>query len=440
MNAQEWIRAHYQEMLEDFAMLIRIDSVQADPQEQAPFGEKVAKALEFVGTLAEKFGFTFHNVDGYVGYFDFREEGHLPEYGVISHVDVVPPRKGNYPSFELTEAAGKFFGRGTIDDKGPTIILLYVLAALKQTGFSPAHNMRMLVGTNEESGWADIDYIKDRGILPKYGFSPDADYPVINGEKGAVQFELTRCHQSDTVIWAQAGDRPNIVPDRATCLVNLHHEEVTTLCSCMALDVKVEKADQEQTKLTFFGKSAHASMPELGHNAAKEMLRFLGKLDSSFYGVKSLFAGDHGFGLGFVNEALTCNLGAVHYQEGKLTLVGDIRAPREYTVEQVQREIEKSTGIYEINYTHVMPPHFVEENSFLVQTLLKAYEKATGEEGYAFTIGGGTYSRVFEQGVAFGCLFPGEAMVAHQADEYFAIDSFQKNIDIMLEAMTSLLQ
>lgn len=440
MSPQEWIQEHYQEMMEDFRTLVQIPSVQAEPRPDAPFGEQIAKALDFTGEIAEKFGFVFHNLEGYVGYFDYREEGHLPEYGVISHVDVVPPSQGKYPSFDLTQAQGRLFGRGTIDDKGPTIIMLYVLAALKATGFAPRHNVRMLVGTNEESGWEDIAHIKDRGVIPKYGFSPDADFPVINSEKGHMQFELTREHLSENILFADSGKQPNMVPDRATCVVNWHHEEVTSRCSRMALPAKIEALGSGQTKLTFVGKSAHASTPEQGVNAAKLMIEFLCRLDSSFYGVRSLFQGDNGFGLGFVDQDLTCNLGAMHYEDGVLQLVGDIRSPRRYPMDEVKGGIAKAAGLYEINYRHVMPAHHVDEGSALVQTLIHAYEKVTGEPGYAFAIGGGTFARVFEQGVAFGCVFPGEAMVAHQADEYFEVASFQKNIDIMLEAVTSLLK
>lgn len=42
-----------------------------------------------------------------------------------------------------------------------------------------------IVGTDEESGWGDMDYYFAHNGLkdPDFGFSPDAEFPIINGEK-----------------------------------------------------------------------------------------------------------------------------------------------------------------------------------------------------------------------------------------------------------------
>lgn len=440
MTAKEWIKNHYDEMIADFKQLIEIPSVQSDPQPNAPFGNDVNSALVFVGKVAEKFGFVFHNAEGYLGYFDYYDQNEVPDYGIITHVDVVPPAEGKYPSFKLTQADGKFYGRGTIDDKGPTIIMLYVLAALKATGFKPSENIRMMFGTNEESGWADIDYFKQHNQMPKYGFSPDADYPLINSEKGIMQFELSKLYKSDLFVSAKSGDRPNMVPAKAECIVNMEKVDVENYLNRLKLDAKSEDIGNDQTLVTFNGVSAHASMPELGVNAAGLMASFMSKIDIAFCDIHDLFHDLHGSGICISCDDCTLNLGALKYENGKLKLVGDLRFSREYTEHDCQNLLSKSAKDYKVSYTHVMPPHHVDENSFLVKTLLGAYEKETGEKGKAITIGGGTFSRVFEEGVAFGCVFPGEEMVAHQADEYFSEESFNKNIDILLTAVCELIK
>jgi succinyl-diaminopimelate desuccinylase len=53
-------------------------------------------------------------------------------------------------------------------------------------------------------------------------------------------------------------------------------------------------------------------------------------------------------------------------------------------------------------------------------------------------IGGGTYARSLDVGVAFGPMFPGREDVAHQKDEYILIDDLLRATAIYAEAMYEL--
>ena len=83
-------------------------------------------------------------------------------------------------------------------------------------------------------------------------------------------------------------------------------------------------------------------------------------------------------------------------------------------------------------------PHHVDKESFLVKTLSKVYEGQTGEKAELIAIGGGTYARSLEAGVAFGPLFPGREDIAHQKDEYMYIDDLLKAIALYAEAIYEL--
>ena len=83
-------------------------------------------------------------------------------------------------------------------------------------------------------------------------------------------------------------------------------------------------------------------------------------------------------------------------------------------------------------------PHHVEADSFLVQTLSKVYEAQTGEKAELIAIGGGTYARSLEAGVAFGPLFPGREDIAHQKDEYMFIEDLLKATALYAEAIYEL--
>ena len=62
----------------------------------------------------------------------------------------------------------------------------------------------------------------------------------------------------------------------------------------------------------------------------------------------------------------------------------------------------------------------------LVQTLLNVYEKQTGLKGHEQVIGGGTFGRLLERGVAYGAMFPDSIDTMHQANEFIALDDLSE--------------
>lgn len=83
-------------------------------------------------------------------------------------------------------------------------------------------------------------------------------------------------------------------------------------------------------------------------------------------------------------------------------------------------------------------PHHVDEKNVLIQTLKKVYEEQTGQTAKLIAIGGGTYARSLESGVAFGPLFPGRDDIAHQKDEYMYIEDLLKATAIYAQAIYEL--
>ena len=113
---------------------------------------------------------------------------------VLGHLDVVPEGDGwSFDPFGGEIRDGKVFGRGAMDDKGPTIAALYALAALRDSGLPIRRRIRLLFGTNEETGSNDMKYYRSHGgEIPVMGFTPDGEYPVINGEKGLINVNFSR--------------------------------------------------------------------------------------------------------------------------------------------------------------------------------------------------------------------------------------------------------
>ena len=93
---------------------------------------------------------------------------------------------------------------------------------------------------------------------------------------------------------------------------------------------------------------------------------------------------------------------------------------------------------FEIDRCDGSEPHYTEENSDFVRSLLRVYEKITGEKGYCITIGGGTYVHEIDGGVAFGATFPEEDCHIHGCGEFITEESLLKNAEIMAETIVEI--
>ena len=188
----------------------------------APFGpgprDALAKALEIAGEL----GLDTHNADSYIGW---AETGSIAEgqkfLATITHTDVVPEGNGwDADPYTVRVRDGWLLGRGVADDKGPSILCLYALKYLKDSGTPLRYPVRALLGTNEETNMGDVAYYEKHFPMPAFCFTPDAEFPVCNGEKGGFNGEIVSPVFSDGVIVDFAGGvAHNAVPDRAHCVV-----------------------------------------------------------------------------------------------------------------------------------------------------------------------------------------------------------------------------
>ena len=212
----DYIELQKQEMIDNLMKLVAIPSVAAAPNENAPFGKDVDKALSFVSSLAENMGFKAKNLKNCAEII-FGENKAEKVY-IAGHIDIVPPGDGWTSSpFQLTIRDGKMFGRGVLDDKGPSIAALYAMKAIKELGYKPNAQIRLILGGNEENGMTDLkEYIEKAG-LPDYALTPDSSFPIINAEAGVLQgtFETSNITEEGEVslMSLRGGNAFNSVPD-----------------------------------------------------------------------------------------------------------------------------------------------------------------------------------------------------------------------------------
>jgi len=399
--------------------LCSFESVQQPPLPNMPFGEQVYKALEYTLKLGESFGFECINYDGYVGEIIWRgkKDGEPGQtMGILCHLDVVKAGRlsdWKFPPFKATEHDGKIYARGTLDDKGPTICVLYMMKALKEEGFVPEKTIKLILGCNEESGWACMAHYAKVAKMPDFGFSPDGEFPVLYAEKGIIHATYTfDCSKEITVV--QGGEMANMVCDYAYAICPINEE----LAKGCGLKINGEKLES-------FGVSAHGSTPDKGVNAIDKLVLYLAKAGLVDEYVHDCLFKDK-YGLKKLNDEtgpLTMSPDIISAKDGKMQIVVDYRYPATLSPEFVLEQLGKIAPFE--GGKHHQKPLFNKKDSTLIQTLLKIYNDETGSNAVPMAIGGGTYARALPIGAAFGPEFPGDDAPIHQPNEYISVEKIE---------------
>ena len=441
-----YIDEHKQEMLEDICELCRINSEKMPYEEGMPFGPGAAECLDAALDMAEGYEFEVQDYDGYVGTIDLNE--HKTQLDILAHLDVVPAGEGWKVTgpFEPVEQDGKLYGRGTADDKGPAVAALYAMRAVKELGIPLTKNVRLILGTDEECGGSDIDHYYSIEKEAPMTFSPDAEYPVVNIEKGALGAFFTAEWEASAALpklkGIEAGTKLNVVPGKAKAVVaGLESDTLEKAASDTEAKTGIRfefDYTESGTTITAIGAGAHASTPEEGNNAITGLLTLLvslpfapcAQIEKLNQLLELMPHGDvHGKNLGIqmsdeLSGALTLAFSMLTVTETSLEGQFDSRCPicsNEDNVLNVVNTKMAACGI-EQKKDRMKPPHHVDGNSDFVKTLLKVYEEYTGNKGECIAVGGGTYVHDLQNGVAFGASMPGTDNRMHGADEFAVID------------------
>lgn len=445
------IESMHDKMIDTLQKWIRVPSVKGEAAPGAPFGREVRSMLDMALADCEQMGFKTQNFDGYIAHADLGEGSDEDALAILAHLDVVPEGDGwKYPPYGAVIENGRMYGRGTSDDKGPAVAALYAMKAVKDAGIPLRRKVRLILGCDEESGWEDIAHYNKVATMPRMGFSPDASYPIINIEKGICRLELHGVLSSEglQVIAFNNGERPNVIPGRASALVAGDAAAAAQAeAAAKKLDIPAEvQLTDEGVAITVTGISGHAAYPETARNANGEMLLLLREL--GVQGNLRLLADK--IGLDYKGEGLeisvsdgisgylTCNLGIIRADEGGVYATLDIRYPVMTNPDMIIKNVSASLPGMRVEAMEVKEPHHVPAGSELVQNLLDAYHEVTGYERKCLYTGGGTYARSLQEGVAFGASFPQDEDLAHQANEYADIEGLYKNIKIFALAIVKL--
>ncbi|MEH7222752.1 dipeptidase PepV [Bacillus sp. JJ1566] len=462
MNFYDEVLKRKDDLLHDLQTILKIESVKdlESATKKRPMGDKIGEALETMLSITEFAGFKTTNIDGMVGYAEYAPAKAEDYIGILCHLDVVPAT-GDWvsPPFEPTIRDGKMYARGAIDDKGPTIAAYYGLKIVKELGLPLKHNIRIIFGTDEESGMSCMKKYVEVEKAPLAGFAPDADFPIIHAEKGQINVKLglqnvTNSEDGDlSLLSFVSGEKGNMVPDVAEAVINGQNDTLVQqfLKYCKEKGVVYSYSqDGNQTMLKLVGTSAHGMEPHKGVNAALHLASFLQQYsfeESANHYIqfiyKTLYNQFKGEGLGIdfsdeITGPLTVNAGIFTFKKDVIAEIHlNIRCPVETNYENTIEQLTKIIESYSFKVTSLASkePHHVPKDSPMIQTLQEVYEAETGDEPTLLTTGGATYARFMKNGVAFGAVFPDKPMTAHQKNEYIEIDDLLKATAIYAHAI-----
>ncbi|HEX4382987.1 MAG TPA: M20/M25/M40 family metallo-hydrolase, partial [Myxococcales bacterium] len=377
-----------------------------------------------------------------------------PVLGLIVHGDVQPvdDKQWTLPPFAGVIQGGQVLGRGAADDKGP---LVQALLAMREIRDEPrTMTVRLLVGSDEESGSSDMKAYLAGHKPPDYSLVLDSEFPVVVGEKawdGLAVFPSSDKQASDkpwNIASVDAGLGASIVPDLAK--LTLHWREGEPKWAPLEQRLQAKPFDEGTSlelvkrgadlEVVVHGHAAHAGVSlssgrnalvsmahllsgELPDCALTDLISFAGSVDQrgAFFGLTDKVA--PGWGGYAVNVA---TLRVEKRMGDKLALVINLRRPPPLTAPQAR----------EWDFAHVKAfsnrlvpqelffgdePLVFDVNAKIVKRLMADYAKATGENPPPAISGGGTYAKRVPHAIAFGMWFPGKPYPGHSADEQISV-------------------
>jgi len=446
-----WFEANTEQMIADLGKIIEINSVRSESKEGAPYGEDSRKVLSLAESMLKERGF---DVRVFEDMMIITEFGPTPSVmGILAHLDIVAAHDGwDTDPLKLIEKDGKLYARGVMDNKGPSVAAMYALYCARELFPEFKHGVQIILGSGEETGFDDVTQYLKKNNPPPNVFTPDAEYPVVNIEKGRFMPVFGAKWEKETalprIISIVGGKTPNVVPNHSEAVVEgFSIEEITAFCKDFSEKTGVtisavakprnetlNKANPCLVTITAEGKAAHASKPELGNNAQTALIEMLANMpfakSKGFDYICALnrlfpYGDNHGsaIGINMFDEKtgrITVNFGVLRFSEYEFSGNFDSRTPScadDVDLVGMAKTALSKEGI-DISYHEINVCHHTPEESPFVQKLLNLYEEYTGQRGECTSMGGLTYVHDIDGGVAFGVAMPGDDNRAHGVNEY----------------------
>ncbi|MBS4208764.1 Sapep family Mn(2+)-dependent dipeptidase [Bacillus sp. FJAT-50079] len=455
---QEKLKEYENQLIDDIADLTAIKSV-ADHKTKtinAPFGLGVRKAFDQMITMARRDQFEFEDVDGYALQIDLGKGEKL--VGILGHLDIVEEgdlAEWDSTPYQLRIEDGFLYGRGVNDDKAPSLAAYYAIKILRDLNIPVQSKIRLILGGAEETTWECMDHYFKKKPEPKYSFSPDGNFPIVNGEKGVVQgtFSLNRMNGEEanlhSIIELQSAKQFGFVCNEIT--VKFKSKRPSELLEFLKESAGINVEDSVITA-TYKSDKVLSRNPHKGDNAifklGRDLITFQNHLDlmgKSFVSFLEQYLLDDAYGekiglnyidpdMGESTIALTyCLLNNRNFEFGfDYRYTQKIKATTAFNLLSSSFAIEQN---FQISDHFLKDLHFVNEEEPFIQRLKTAYYNVMGDEPECITKGGISYARAINNCVIFGPTFPNEITNTHLANERIRIETLYTSVIIYCEAI-----
>lgn len=434
--------------------LVNIKSEQEAPLPGAPFGNGPKRVLDEMLQLGKEAGFAC--ADYGVGVVSLALKDEKPDLGIWLHGDVVPAGDGwTFDPYNAVEYEGCIIGRGATDNKGQLAAIFLLLRLFKELQIPLKYNPALYVGSNEESGKADLIGIPGnpdaKGFLntatpPQLSLVPDSGFPVGYGGKGSVTLKLkshTPLHGC-ALTAGQAAD-PGLITavfDSAPLL--------NTLPGCKI----------DGNRITAWTPPRHGANPDpagnmitvlsdailtsgLSHKEDEYIWSFLRAVSSDIDGIM--------LGIQATSEVmkpLTVSASRIDNADGYPELTLNIRYPDSITWNQIKEQVTAAAQLRGFALTACISgtsAYRLPVDTPVVQALCDASNSVTGENAAPFTLSGATYAHSLPNAYVFGtdgnlppASFPKGRGGAHGIDEAVSLDRLQRAMRIYARALLRL--
>lgn len=422
-NAFEWWNEHLDEYIETLRNYVSFKSIAIPGKDGLPFGRDNLDMLHFMRNEMAGLGMSTRLIN------DVFAEGKIAgsvgrqSIAVACHGDVVPADgEWERDPFELYQKGDHLVGRGSTDNKGAGIAVLFAFRYLLESGWKPENDFLLRIGSAEEIGMSDVELAFKGEKMPALTLVPDSGFPVAYGEKSSIKAEIILPITSDAILSIEGGGSASVI-DHA---------------------VAVLKEGESES----FGKGRHPATPEGGEDAVLSLmnrLRDMGIEDDAVDSYISLFPDFYGTGLGIAasdeeSGRLTAVVTHVHTEGKSIICTLSIRLPLCVDIDDVLLKLATIPGVRVLSSNR----GYRVEPDALIMGLNDIANRVYGTDKPPYVMAGGTYARLMQRAVAFGMgspsgnvapPFPAGQGRAHQRNESVHIERMKNGFLIYVEAL-----
>ena len=409
-----------------------------------PYGASVYDALCFMEEKCREAGM---KVTIYEGQVMAAAAGSGERIDLVSHLDVVEPGEGwKTDPFMPVVKDGAITARGSQDMKSGAWLTYLAVRMLIEEGYPLHKEIRLVFGTDEERTMDDMrTYVRYEG-LPAFAFTPDGRFPLVTGEKGALMWILRKPYHG-SIISLKAGVQPNVVPPQAEALISkTDKKKAEEQIRTGGIDGTVE-VNGDAVHIKVNGRAAHASRPEDGHSAGKDLFTVLSAItdEDDIRSLCELASDDYGKLSGISCSTvtmgpLTLNAGLITIKNGMIEVMADCRYPYGISHEELNAKFSAHYSSFECTLPYVDPPTLVSENDPYITALKEGYREVLGKDPACSISGGVSYSKVFGHCVNFGPVAETSEYAAHQRNEKIDVEDCIQALAVYYYAVKKLLE